>query len=135
MARLDQRDMAILHHYVEEQNRELYWNYLAQHEGNDGYGLLALGVVRNDSMPGAVANNLAQNHARSHDDRVPTEPEWEEFGQDLIDRDLTQRKYWMEQHRPDRALNLPVKDIQSAHAASFEPDRINPTPRTPPQSL
>src|SRR3546814_4021377 len=67
MARLDQRDMAILHHYVEEQNRELYWNYLAQHEGNDGYGLLALGVVRNDSMPGAVANNFAQNHARSHD--------------------------------------------------------------------
>src|SRR3546814_1869696 len=82
MARLDQRDMAILHHYVEEQNRELYWNYLAQHEGNDGYGLLALGVVRNDSMPGAVANNFAQNHARSHDDRVLTEPDWEEFGQD-----------------------------------------------------
>src|SRR3546814_1369209 len=94
----------------------LYWNYLAQHEGNDGYGLLALGVVRNDSMPGAVANNFAQNHARSHDDRVLTEPEWEEFGQDLIARDLKQRKYWMEQHRPDLALNLPVKDIQIGRA-------------------
>src|SRR3546814_6849130 len=135
MARLDQRDMAILHHYVEEQNRELYWNYLAQHEGNDGYGLLALGVVRNDSMPGAVANNFAQNHARSHDDRVLTEPEWEEFGQDLIARDLKQRKYWMEQHRPDLALNLPVKDIQSAHDASFEKARIDPNAWTPRQLL
>src|SRR3546814_16310170 len=83
MARLDQRDMAILHHYVEEQNRELYWNYLAQHEGNDGYGLLALGVVRNDSMPGAVANNFAQTHARSHDTRLLTAPHRGEFGQHL----------------------------------------------------
>src|SRR3546814_2335347 len=71
-------------------------------------------------MPGAVANNFAQNHAHSHDDRVLTEPEWEEFGQDLIARDLKQRKYWMEQHRPDLALNLPVKDIQSAHDARSE---------------
>src|SRR3546814_17879467 len=114
MARLYQLDMAIRHHYVEEQNRELYWNYLAQHEGNDGYGLLALGVVRNDSMPGAVANNFAQNHARSHDDRGLTEPEWEEFGQDLIDRALKKRKYWMEQTRPDLATKLLVKDIQHA---------------------
>src|SRR3546814_6308437 len=132
MARLDQRDMAILHHYVEEQNRELYWNYLAQHEGNDGYGLLALGVVRNDSMPVAVANNFAQNHARSHDDRVPTEPEWEEFGQDLIASDLKQPKYWMEQHRPDLALKQPGKDIQSAPHPSFYNARLDPNPLTPP---
>src|SRR3546814_5329941 len=61
--------------------------------------------------------------------------EWEEFGQDLIARDLKQRKYWMEQHRPDLALNLPVKDIQSAHDASFEKDRIDPNAWTPRQLL
>src|SRR3546814_5453713 len=59
----------------------------------------------------------------------------EEFGQDLIARDLKQRKYWMEQHRPDLALNLPVKDIQSAHDASFEKARIDPNAWTPRQLL
>src|SRR3546814_13364257 len=82
-------------------------------------------------MPGSVANNFARNHARSHDDRVLGEREWEQFGQDLIAYDLEQRKYWMEQHRPDLALNLPVKDIQSAHDASFEKARIDPHAWTP----
>src|SRR5690606_937122 len=99
--------MDILGFYAQRGNRELYWNYLAQHEGSDGYGLLALGVVRNDSMPGAVANNFAQSRARSHDGRVLTEREWEQFGQDLIAYDLEQRKYWMSKDRPDLALNLP----------------------------
>src|SRR3546814_15007568 len=112
--------MHILGWYAEQGNRELYWNYLAQHEGSDGYGLLALGVVRNDNMPGAVANNLAQSHARSHDDRVLTEREWEQFGQDLLLRDLARRQYWMGKDRPDLALNLTVKAIQSAHDRSEE---------------
>src|SRR3546814_11525555 len=76
-------------------------------------------------MPGAVANNFAQSHARSHDDRVLTEREWEQFGQDLLLRDLARRQYWMGKDRPDLALNLPVKDIQSAHDASFETARID----------
>src|SRR3546814_17980594 len=59
----------------------------------------------------------------------------EEFGQDLIARDLKQRKYWMEQHRPDLALNLPAKDIQSAHDASFEKAPIDPNAWTPRQLL
>src|SRR3546814_8608031 len=86
-------------------------------------------------MPGSVANNFARNHARSHDDRVLGEREWEQFGQALIAYDLEQRKYWMEQHRPDLALNLPVKDIQSAHDASFEQARIAPNAWTPRQLL
>lgn len=135
MAGIDQRDMDILGFYAQRGNRELYWNYLAQHEGSDGYGLLALGVVRNDSMPGAVANNFAQSRARSHDGRVLTEREWEQFGQDLIAYDLEQRKYWMSKDRPDLALNLPVKDIQSAHDASFEKARIDPNAWTPRQLL
>jgi type IV secretion system effector X-Tfes-like protein len=135
MARLDQHDMDILVDYAEKGNRELYWNYLAQHEGADGYGLLALGVVRNDSMPGAVANNFAQNHARSHDGRVLDEREWEQFGQDLVVRDLARRQFWMERERPDLALNLPVKDIQLAHDGAFHEARIDPNAWTPRQLL
>ncbi len=127
--------MDVLSFYAQKGNRELYWNYLAQHEGSDGYGLLALGVVRNDSMPGAVANNFAQNHARSHDDRVLTEREWEQFGQDLLVRDLERRQYWMNRHRPDLALNLPVKEIQSAHDKSFQDHDIDPNAWTPRQLL
>src|SRR3546814_17621247 len=115
MSGLDSGDMHILGWYAEQGNRELYWNYLAQHEGSDGYGLLALGVVRNDNMPGAVANNFEQSHARSHDDRVLTEREWEQFGKDLLLRDLQRRKYWMGNDRPDLALHLPVKEIKSDH--------------------
>src|SRR5690606_23957037 len=127
--------MDILERYAEKGNRELYWNYLAQHEGSDGYGLLALGVVRNDSMPGAVANNFAQNHARNHDGRVPSEREWEQFGQDLVVRDLVRRQHWMERQRPDLALNLPVKDVQHAHDKSFQDYGIDPNAWTPRQLL
>lgn len=45
---LSQRDIDVLTAYAKSGNRELYWNYLAQHEGSDGYGKLALGVARND---------------------------------------------------------------------------------------
>src|SRR3546814_7409325 len=86
-------------------------------------------------MPGAVANNFAQSRARSHDDRVLTEREWEQFGQDLLLRDLARRQYWMGKDRPDLALNLPVKDIQSAHDASFEKARIDPNAWTQRQLL
>src|SRR3546814_21098269 len=119
MSGLDSGDMHILGWYAEQGNRELYWNYLAQHEGSDGYGLLALGVVRNDNMPGAVANNFAQSHARSPDDRVLTEREWEQFGQDLLLRDLARRQYWMGQAPPDLALHLPVKHTHSAPPTPF----------------
>lgn len=135
MTGLNQQDMDILERYASAGNRELYWNYLAQHEDSDGYGLLALGVVRNDSMPGAVANNFAQNHARSHDDRVLSEREWEQFGVDLIQQDLKRRQLHMKNDRPDLALNLPVKDVQYAHDKSFRDYEIDPNAWTPRQLL
>lgn len=49
MSGLNQKNIEILQQYASKGNRELYWNYLAQKEGSDGYGLLALGVVRNGS--------------------------------------------------------------------------------------
>ena len=48
MSGLTEKDVKVLLHYADTGNRELYWNYLAQLPGADGYGLLALGVVRND---------------------------------------------------------------------------------------
>lgn len=54
MSGLNNKDVEILSFYAENGNRELYWNYLAQKPGNDGYGLLALGVVRNDNVPGRL---------------------------------------------------------------------------------
>lgn len=134
MSGLTRQDLRILEYYAGEGNRELYWNYLAQKEGADGYGLLALGVVRNDSMPGAVANHFADNRARS-DGRNLTEREWERFGEDLITRDFALRKSWLDRGRPDLALNLPVKDVQLAHDGAFEHARINPNAWTPRQLL
>ena len=136
MTGLSQQDMDILRSYAEKGNRELYWNYLAQHEDSDGYGLLALGVVRNDSMPGKVANNFAQNHVyHHHGKRELTEREWEQFGIDLIQQDFLLRKAQIEDDRPDLALNLPVKDIQLAHDISFRGARIDPDAWTPHQLL
>lgn len=113
MPGLTEQDLTILRSYAEEGNRELYWNYLAQKQGNDGYGVLALGVVRNDSMPGAVANHFAANRAQA-DGRAMSERDWERFGEDLVSRDVAFRSRYLAGGREDLALNLPVKDVQSA---------------------
>ncbi|WP_242112844.1 XVIPCD domain-containing protein [Luteimonas aquatica] len=123
--------MDILRGYAETGNRELYWNYLARHEGSDGYGLLALGVVRNDNMPGAVANAYAQNFARSENGRNLSEREWETFGENLVSRDFERRQLRMAEGRPDLALNLPVSDVQLAHDQTFRRHGIDPNAWTP----
>lgn len=64
MGGLTQENLRILASYAKAGNRELYWNYLSQLPDADGYGTLALGVVRNDSLPGRVANSYAQDYAR-----------------------------------------------------------------------
>lgn len=129
MSGLTRQDLAILRYYAHSaNNRELYWNYLAQLPGNDGYGLLALGVVRNDNMPGAVANTYAQQHSG----RKLSEREWENFGQQLIQEDFERRRYQLENnHDPRSALNLPVKDVQTAHDRSFNDHDLSPNAWTP----
>jgi hypothetical protein len=116
---LTQRDLDILAHYADEKNRELYWNYLAELPGSDGYGLLALGVVRHDNMPGATANLYAQNYAREHNGKVLSEREWDNFGVDLIERDLAHRRAQLKAGKPDLALNLPALNVREAHDKSF----------------
>lgn len=130
MSGMNQQDMRILSHYAREGNRELYWNYLAQHAGADGYGLLALGVVRNDNAPGQVANLYADTRARS-DGRNLSERDWENFGVDLIRRDLALRQQHFADGRPEQALNLPARDVQRAHDQAFTQARIDPNAWTP----
>ncbi|MGV8958827.1 MAG: XVIPCD domain-containing protein [Stenotrophomonas sp.] len=138
MSGLNQRDLEILTSYAKAGNRELYWNYLSQLPGADGYGTLALGVVRNDSLPGRVANSYAQEHARTQHDtgsRFPnaelSERQWESFGQTLLMRDLEVRQSWMSQQRADLALNLPGADVMVAHDRAFEQHRLDPNCWTP----
>ena len=131
MAGLTEKDLKILGYYVEENNRELYWNYLAQLPGNDGYGVLALGVVRNDNVPGQVANAYADSYARGHSHKRMIESDWEAFGLTLIQEDLRLRTEQFKIYRPDLALNLPARDVQKAHDISFKNFDIDPDAWTP----
>lgn len=138
MSGLTQKDIRILTSYADAGNRELYWNYLSQLPGADGYGTLALGVVRNDSLPGQVANSYARDHARNQHDngsRFPnadlSERQWEAFGQTLLKRDLELRNFWMGQNQPDKALNLPGKHVMLAHDRAFEQHDLDPNCWTP----
>jgi hypothetical protein len=134
MAGLSKQDLDILAAYARENNRELYFNFLAQKEGNDGYGLLALGVVRNDNAPGATANHFAQQQA-TRDGVHYGERDWQSYGVELMKNDLALRESRLEGGRPDLALNLPVLDVQAAHDSAFEKRGINPDAWTPRQLL
>lgn len=130
MSGLTQQDLNVLGHYARTGNRELYWNYLARHEDSDGYGRLALGVVRNDNAPGRVANIYADTRARE-DGRNLRESDWERFGVDLINQDLRRRQMHFNDNRPDLALNLPARDVQRSHDVAFHNARIDPDAWTP----
>lgn len=131
-------NLRVLAHYATTGNRELYWNYLSQLPGADGYGTLALGVVRNDSLPGRVANSYAQSHAASQGDSGSqfananlSERDWEEFGQTLLKKDLELRSQQLQAGRGDLALNLPGKDVMLAHDQAFVEHRLDPNCWTP----
>ncbi|WP_161963836.1 Smlt3024 family type IV secretion system effector [Xanthomonas arboricola] len=138
MSGLSEQDLKILSSYADAGNRELYWNYLSQLDGADGYGTLALGVVRNDSLPGRVANSYAQDYARNQHDNGSgfanaelSERQWEAFGQTLLKKDLEARQYWMSEHRPDLAQNLPGADVMRAHDQAFLDHELDPNCWTP----
>lgn len=128
---MNNKDMEILNYYAEKENRELYWNYLARLPGNDGYGALALGVVRNDNMPGATANAYAQRYAKEHSGKVLSEREWDDFGVDLMKRDLSFRQKYWDNGQAELALNLPAGDVEKAHNDAFREARIDPNAWTP----
>lgn len=132
MAELTARDLQVLEHYATGGNRELYWNYLANTPGNDGYGLLALGVVRNDNMPGATANAYARSIAAETRPGM-TERDWESVGVELMRNDFAARSELYNSGRRDKALNLPGATVAQVHDETFELagiDRRAWTPRT-----
>lgn len=134
MSGLTQKDLQVLAYYAENGNRERYWNYLAALPNNDGYGLLALGVVRNDNVSGAVANTYAQNYAKEHPVNGKAyfnEQEWEKIGIDLIREDFRLRKAHVQMGRVDLALNLSGHDVYEAHKNSFLRNNLSPQAWTP----
>lgn len=134
MEGLNAKDIEILGFYAREGNRELYFNYLAHKAGNDGYPLLALGVVRNDNAPGATANVFADTQARA-DGVAMGERGWHGFGVDLMRADFALRFAHFKAGRPDLALNLPARDVQDSHDPIFRQYGINPDGWTPRQLL
>lgn len=134
-AQLTAKDLEVLGRYASHGNRELYWNALAQHAGSDGYGLLALGVVRNDNAPGATANAFAAETARHVNGRVLSEREWNAFGVDLMQRDFKLRGAYFDGGRADLALNLPARDVQQVHDDAFDNAGIARDAWTPRQLL
>ncbi|HDS1146632.1 MULTISPECIES: XVIPCD domain-containing protein [Stenotrophomonas] len=134
MSGLSQKDLDVLRFYQDKGNRELYFNYLAQKEGNDGYGLLALGVVRNDNVPGAVANSFAANQARQDGVRLGSR-DWQAVGIDLIRNDFALREEYVRNGQPDVALNLREVDIRDSHDPIFENRGISADAWTPRQLL
>lgn len=134
MSGLNKQDIEILGFYLKNDNRELYWNYLAHKPGNDGYGVLALGVVRNDNMPGAVANHFADAEAKRAGVDL-SERGWNEFGIDLMKRDLKVRAAYVEGGKSDLALNLPAKDVMRVHDDAFIQAKIPVNAWTPREYL
>ena len=129
---LSQKDLHILQHYVDHGNRELYWNYLAQLPGNDGYALLALGVVRNDNMPGSVANTYAKDYAMEHSGVSMTEREWDQFGVNLMETDFKLRQEFSRSSaHPEHSLNLPAIEVMKVHDKTFENYNIDSNAWTP----
>lgn len=134
MADFAKHDLEMLRYYVGTDNRELYFNYLAQMEGNDGYGTLALGAVRNDNAPGATANHFAQAQGGEKALHLG-ERGWQKVGEDLIEQDFILREGHFNNQRPDLALNLPVRDVQLAHDRTFALNDIKNEAWTPRQLL
>ena len=128
---LTEVDIEILRSYSDKGNRLRYWNYLSHLEGNDGYGTLALGVVRNDNMPGAVANAYAKSFAKQHDGVSLSERGWEDLGKKLVREDFEKRVDHFNNGMRHLALNLPASDVQDAHRNSFGYDHISLDAWTP----
>jgi hypothetical protein len=119
-AALDNGLLPTLQFYAANGDREHYWNYLAGQGVT--YAQLALGVVRNDSLNGYVANTYADIGAREMG-VVLDEKQWNDVGVDLMRRDLDARmRYATSGNDQDlgKVLELPVRDISSYHTATFQ---------------
>jgi hypothetical protein len=140
MAQLEDKDIKILDYYADKGMRERYWNYINYVEKRElgqnyeGYGLLALSVVRNDAMPGKIANNYAQNYVAEHPlngKSLLGERQWERVGIDLMKEDYAIRAALVKSGQHEQALNLPVEHVYAAHANAFKTNGIDHRAWTP----
>jgi len=113
-----ERDMEILRFYAAQGNREAYWNYLAAN--GDRYARLALGVVRNDTVSGVIANGYAQIRADQMK-VVMSERDMDRFGVELMRADLAARERFLpESIALGKIAPLPVEEIAIYHAKVFD---------------
>ena len=131
MSGLTQKDMEILEFYSKQGNRVLYWNYLAHKDGVDAYPALAMSVVRNDNMPGSIANHYAAIVTKEVNHKELSERQWDAVGVSLMKNDLQYRQYYISQGRPDLALNLPALAVEAVHDKTFQNWGITPEAWTP----
>lgn len=119
-----ERDMEILRFYAAQGNREAYWSYLAAN--GDRYARLALGVVRNDTVSGVIANGYAQMRADQMK-VVMSERDWDKFGVELMRSDLAARESYLPQSIAlGKIISLTVKDIAIYHAKLFSNFNLDP---------
>lgn len=112
------RDMEILRFYAAQGNREAYWNYLAS--GGDRYARLALGVVRNDTISGVIANGYAQMRADQLG-RGMSERDWHQFGIELMRADLGYRELNLAKSMAlGKIAPLSVEDVARYHTVIFK---------------
>ncbi|KAB8042125.1 hypothetical protein [Janthinobacterium aquaticum] len=112
-----ERDMEILRFYVAQGNREAYWGYLKAN--GDPYARLALGVVRNDTISGVIANGYAQMRADQMK-VVMSQRDWEKFGVKLMQVDFAIRESYLAQSLAlGKLISLPVSDVASCHEKMF----------------
>ncbi|QSQ32085.1 hypothetical protein ISN31_16495 [Xanthomonas translucens pv. translucens] len=64
-----------------------------------------------------------------------SERQWNEFGIDLMKSDFESRRSYFDNGQPAQALNLPVKDVEAVHDATFQTHHINPNGWTPRELL
>ena len=87
--------------------------------------------MRNDSIPGAVANAYAQSSALTHDAVSLSEKGWKEIGRRLVQEDFAKRVSHFDRGEDVLALNLPARDVQDAHRRSFAYEHISLNAWTP----
>lgn len=114
---LNEVHLRVLSQYATQGNRERYWNYLAAQ--GVAYAQLALGVVRNDTLNGFVANHYAANRAGQLHVTLD-ERQWNDLGIELMRKDFQYRKNFASKpETQDFVLHLPVQYINEYHAATF----------------
>lgn len=126
MAGLTRQDLDILLHYAEQGNRGLYWHYLANQPGSDGYAALTLDALRHNSQQGMALNHYLILFTSMVKGTDFTELDQEQLDIALMVKDLNERRKLVAQGKNLMALNLPVEQVIQSHQEAFELLDIDP---------